>query len=64
MDKLPSPCVRNCCLTNEDICMGCGRSYQEILDWHQANPQRQQLILESAKERLEEMAALRGQPLR
>lgn len=44
--------------------MGCGRSYQEILDWHQANTHRQQLILEKAKVRLEEMAEMRGQPLR
>ncbi|MCL2919582.1 DUF1289 domain-containing protein [Shewanella litorisediminis] len=64
MDKLPSPCVRNCCLTEEDICMGCGRSYQEILDWHQANAQRQQMILDKARERLDTLAKARGNPIR
>ncbi|MBR9865757.1 MAG: DUF1289 domain-containing protein [Oceanospirillales bacterium] len=29
-----SPCVRNCCLDNGDICMGCYRSLEEILAWH------------------------------
>jgi len=28
-----SPCVRNCCLDNHDICLGCFRSLQEILAW-------------------------------
>ena len=28
-----SPCVDNCCLNEDDVCMGCFRSLQEILDW-------------------------------
>ncbi|MDN3685302.1 DUF1289 domain-containing protein [Vibrio sinaloensis] len=26
----PNPCVRNCCLNERDICLGCGRTLQEI----------------------------------
>ncbi|MGV2873061.1 DUF1289 domain-containing protein [Colwellia sp. E150_009] len=22
-DKIPSPCVRNCCLDKNDVCLGC-----------------------------------------
>jgi len=28
-----SPCVRNCCLDEDDICMGCFRSLTEITQW-------------------------------
>jgi len=32
-----SPCVRNCCLDDDDVCLGCGRHLQEILDWNGAS---------------------------
>ncbi|WP_372872238.1 DUF1289 domain-containing protein [Shewanella sp.] len=49
---MDTPCVRNCCLNDEDICLGCGRSYQEILDWHQASEAQKHMILDNAKGRL------------
>ncbi|MBT1445777.1 DUF1289 domain-containing protein [Shewanella sp. JM162201] len=52
MDKLPSPCVRNCCLDDSDICVGCGRSYDEILAWHNVGIDGQREILERAGVRL------------
>ena len=33
---IDSPCIRNCCLNNDDICLGCGRSLQEITQWSNA----------------------------
>ena len=30
---LASPCVRNCCLDENDICLGCNRSLDEIKNW-------------------------------
>lgn len=32
-----SPCVRKCCLDDDDICMGCGRSIREIIGWNTAS---------------------------
>lgn len=32
-DPIESPCVRNCCLDDNDICVGCYRSLQEIVGW-------------------------------
>ncbi|NOH72004.1 DUF1289 domain-containing protein [Vibrio pectenicida] len=32
--EVPSPCVRLCCLNEEDICLGCYRTLTEILDWN------------------------------
>ncbi|WP_445767860.1 DUF1289 domain-containing protein [Rheinheimera sp.] len=47
-----SPCVRNCCLDQQDICLGCGRSVDEIIEWHSANLLRRTQILQLAQARL------------
>lgn len=31
--KVDSPCVRNCCLDEQDICLGCNRTIEEIINW-------------------------------
>ncbi|BDX06137.1 DUF1289 domain-containing protein [Planctobacterium marinum] len=49
--SVDSPCIRQCCLDEQDICVGCKRSIQEILDWSQANPERKQKILENCRNR-------------
>ena len=46
-----SPCVRNCCLNDEDVCLGCGRSLQEITRWSAVNNEDKQVILVVAAER-------------
>lgn len=28
-----SPCVENCCLNEDDVCLGCFRTLEEILSW-------------------------------
>lgn len=33
VSTVESPCIRNCCLDNNDICMGCFRSLTEITQW-------------------------------
>lgn len=50
-DIVNSPCIRNCCLDTEDICMGCFRSLQEILDWHEASADDRRRILAKAGRR-------------
>lgn len=49
---IESPCVRNCCLDQGDICLGCFRSLSEIIDWGQANNEKRKTILSNAKQRL------------
>lgn len=44
-----SPCVRNCCLDDDDICMGCFRSLSEIVSWSQADDNTRREIIEKAK---------------
>ncbi len=50
--KLKSLCVRNCCLDEKKVCMGCGRSLPEILEWHRADASRQAQIKHNAENRL------------
>ena len=35
--NIASPCVRNCCLNDEDICLGCFRSLEEIKRWSESS---------------------------
>jgi predicted Fe-S protein YdhL (DUF1289 family) len=49
-----SPCRRNCCLDESDVCMGCGRSIDEILRWNEASDTEREEILRSAERRRRE----------
>lgn len=51
MENIVSPCVRNCCLNENDVCLGCFRSIEEIIQWSGATEQRKQEILNAAKAR-------------
>jgi len=46
-----SPCVRNCCLDDADVCIGCGRHLNEILRWGQADAAERGDILARAAAR-------------
>ncbi|HED35124.1 MAG TPA: DUF1289 domain-containing protein [Gammaproteobacteria bacterium] len=48
---VPSPCIRNCCLDEDDICLGCFRSIEEIMQWSQASENTKRCILENADTR-------------
>lgn len=47
-----SPCNRICCLNHSDVCLGCGRTLQEIKDWHVADHTQKLDILLQAQQRL------------
>ncbi len=50
-NRLESPCIRNCCLNEDDICLGCFRHVDEIIEWGSASHFRRASILEKAKRR-------------
>ncbi len=53
-DKQPtikSPCVSQCCLDEQDVCVGCFRHIDEITGWHGANDSRRQQILNNCAKR-------------
>ncbi|MFV1982970.1 MAG: DUF1289 domain-containing protein [Thiohalomonadales bacterium] len=46
-----SPCIRNCCLNEDDHCLGCFRSINEIINWSSSDCSLQKSILENCERR-------------
>ena len=49
--QVESPCVKNCCLDDNDICLGCFRSLSEITSWGLADNQTRKKILQKVEQR-------------
>ncbi|WP_320826025.1 DUF1289 domain-containing protein [Reinekea sp.] len=49
VERLPSPCIRRCTLDDADVCIGCGRSLDDIKKWTLVSPVEQQRILDRAQ---------------
>ena len=67
--QVPSPCVRNCCLDENDVCMGCGRHIDEILVYGTDKEKRELFDKNKAEimriqKRLEKLAAEERVPKR
>ncbi|MDB5813745.1 MAG: hypothetical protein JWN23_862 [Rhodocyclales bacterium] len=41
-----SPCIRICCLDENDVCLGCFRTLDEIKDWRAADNSTRECILQ------------------
>jgi len=52
-----SPCVRNCCLDKQDVCIGCGRTLAEIIRWSDVDDEKKKNILIISKKRKKERAS-------
>ena len=46
-----SPCVGVCALDEEDICMGCYRTGEEITHWGAMNDQQREEVMKKVGER-------------
>jgi predicted Fe-S protein YdhL (DUF1289 family) len=49
--KTESPCIRSCCLDGNDICLGCHRTLNEILNWAKSPEEDKQLIIAKCESR-------------
>ena len=49
--SITSPCVSNCCLDNNDMCVGCFRLMEEILIWSDSDEVQKQNILDVCAQR-------------
>lgn len=49
-----SPCIRQCCLDSQDMCVGCFRTLDEILLWGSASIDKKTSILENVHKRKEQ----------
>jgi len=45
------PCTRNCCLNDDDTCLGCFRSLAEITVWSETDDQQRRVIMQHARQR-------------
>jgi predicted Fe-S protein YdhL (DUF1289 family) len=46
-----SPCVRNCCLDGNDVCVGCYRHLSEIVGWRDKSESQKKAILVCCEQR-------------
>lgn len=53
-ETVSSPCRRQCCLDDQDVCVGCGRLLEEIREWGKADGSRRRAICSSAQARLQQ----------
>ncbi len=51
MRIVESPCVRNCCLNEEDVCLGCFRALTEITQWTLVDEKTRREFLDNANSR-------------
>ena len=54
ISRVVSPCI-NICTLQDEFCIGCGRSTQEIAEWSKATIKRKKEILERLPDRLRRM---------
>ena len=57
-DAPESPCISICSLDENDICEGCLRSGNEIVDWFTADDARKREILKVTAQRRSESGSL------
>lgn len=50
-EVVESPCIGNCCLNEEDICLGCYRSLEEITSWATVDNDTRRQYIENIAER-------------
>jgi predicted Fe-S protein YdhL (DUF1289 family) len=50
-EPVASPCVRICCLDDNDVCLGCGRTLDEIRRWSEMSEAQKRATVEQAAER-------------
>ena len=46
-----NPCIDKCCLNEEDICLGCFRTLEEILKWRSLSIKEKEILSLLLKER-------------
>lgn len=55
-DRVRSPCVQVCALDENDMCIGCQRSGDEILRWSQMTDEERRDVLRNVAIREEKVA--------
>lgn len=48
-----SPCINECVLNEDDVCLGCGRKIEEIINWKSMTEEQKERVLERLEEQEE-----------
>jgi len=51
LNEVASPCVSICVLNEDDICVGCYRTGEEVTRWWGMSNEEKELTIEKSKER-------------
>jgi len=54
LPRVASPCIKVCVLDARSICVGCGRTIDEITQWSSMSDEQQRLACELARQRREQ----------
>ncbi len=50
-ETIQSPCIRQCTLNEADVCMGCFRTINDILNWQTSTNEQKENMLSAAQQR-------------
>lgn len=54
ISDVASPCVRQCTLDENDICVGCFRSLTDIVDWYKkSDAEKREVLMRCEKRAME-----------
>lgn len=56
--RVGSPCVSVCLLDDQDVCIGCFRTANEITDWFELDDDARRAVIASSVERMRAAGAL------
>jgi len=54
MLNIENSCIRKCCLNEDYICLGCFRTFDDMLKWHKASKHEKKEMLKKAQKRQED----------
>ncbi|GHB67279.1 hypothetical protein GCM10008107_15900 [Psychrosphaera saromensis] len=61
---IESPCIRECCLDSQDICIGCARHINEITGWQKLSEQEKKSIVSRCDSSKKDQVSLKGSGIR
>ena len=47
--NINKPCIRQCCLNEEDVCLGCFRTFDDMLQWNKSSSEEKMKMLKMAR---------------
>ncbi|PHS30491.1 MAG: DUF1289 domain-containing protein [Sulfurovum sp.] len=51
MSNIKKPCMRNCCLNENDVCLGCFRTLNDMRIWYKSSDEEKREMLNLADKR-------------